>query len=728
MVIHHTTKVAESQVHAALEYLRLGFVPIPIKPRDKVPLIKWCDWQSRKPSESDILSWWKQNPDANVAILTGEISGIVALDLEAGADLGDRPIPPTPMQLTGGGGKHYLFRHPGFPVPNAVRIWEKVDLRGDGGYIVVAPSIHPSGRRYEWVIHPATHELSDPPQWLLELIRERSKSKKKDWKKIAQGVPEGQRNETLASYIGKVLAGLPEELWETAGWDAAKGFAQRCSPPLPLDEAREVFESIAKREAAKREVAGQGGTPAHDFNDSPQLIQVAATCALTDAGNAELIAHIAGDRIRYDHQRERWLLWNGLRWVPDADGEVDRIALEAARLRLKAAANAQDSNERKRLAQWAIQSESSYRRRAALDWAKSIKPIAHSGEGWDSNPWLLGVANGVLDLRNIELREARREDMITMSTHIAFNPKAQCPRWLKFLDEVFLSDYELIEFIQRAVGYSLTGVTTEQCLFLCYGTGSNGKSKFLDTLRFILGDYAANTPFSTFEDIPRGATTNDVAALYGKRLVTSSETKERARLNEARIKTMTGGDPITCRFLFREFFTYTPMFKLWLAVNHKPVVLDDSYGFWRRIRLIPFNMVFKGENEDKNIFEKLKAEAEGILAWAVEGLVAWHAQGLNPPKVVLEATEQYRSETDTIGEFIADRCYVSPEAWCSAGQLYEEYRRWAHENGHDEMTATAFGRRITERGFVRTHTKKGKIYHGIGLLDEQNLDLKRSST
>jgi hypothetical protein len=245
----HTT--VSSSLDAALQYLALGFVPIPIKPGSKKPLVEWREFQTRRPSESEVRAWFTQWPDANIAIVTGSVSGIIALDLEAGADLGERPIPPTPMQLTGGGGKHYLFRHPGFPVPNAVRILDKVDVRGDGGYIVVPPSLHPSGRRYEWVISPELEPLAEPPEWLINLLKQRSRASK-DWKAIANGVPEGQRNETLASYIGKVLSGLPVELWETAGWDAARGFAARCKPALPEREAREVFESIAKREAAKR--------------------------------------------------------------------------------------------------------------------------------------------------------------------------------------------------------------------------------------------------------------------------------------------------------------------------------------------------------------------------------------------------------------------------------------------------------------------------------------------
>jgi len=240
-------------LEAALEYLRMGWVPIPLKLKAKTPLISWRKWQQRKPTAADLKSWWERWPDANVAILTGATSGIMALDLEAGTSLDSKPIPPTPMQETGGGGRHYLFRHPGFPVPNAVKILPGVDLRGDGGYIVVPPSVHPSGKRYEWVITPEQEPLAEAPAWLLELIKQHAKPKSaQEWKQIAQGVPEGQRNETAASYIGKLLAHLPPELWETACWDAAKAWNTRNQPPISETELRSVFESITSREVSKR--------------------------------------------------------------------------------------------------------------------------------------------------------------------------------------------------------------------------------------------------------------------------------------------------------------------------------------------------------------------------------------------------------------------------------------------------------------------------------------------
>ena len=232
----------------ALSYQARGWIPIPIRPHDKRPLIEWRELQHRRPTEAEITAWWTRWPQANVGIVTGAISGIIALDVDEGANLRGRHMPYTPLVQTGRG-RHYLFRHPGFPVPNAVRIEPGLDVRGDGGYVVAPPSIHPSGKRYEWIVSPEEVEPADPPAWLLELLRKRSG--KGRWREGLQGVPEGMRNETAASLAGKLLSQLPPESWEIA-WEALKAWNAKNQPPLPESELRTVFESITKRELAKR--------------------------------------------------------------------------------------------------------------------------------------------------------------------------------------------------------------------------------------------------------------------------------------------------------------------------------------------------------------------------------------------------------------------------------------------------------------------------------------------
>lgn len=333
----------------------------------------------------------------------------------------------------------------------------------------------------------------------------------------------------------------------------------------------------------------------------------------TDAGNAELFAALFRDRLRFDHARHRWLWYAEHWWTTDADGGIMRLAKDTARFRLKNSANIDDDHEREQEAKWALQSESLPRLQAMLTLAQSEKPIADDGRKWDLNPWLLGVINGVVDLKTGKLRPGKLNDQITLHSEIVFDRDATSPRFQRFIEEIFDGDPDLISYVHRAVGYSLTGDTSEQCFFCCHGEGANGKTTFLNGIRYVLGSYACNLPFSAFELAARSAISNDIATLPGRRFVTAIETDELATLNAARIKAVTGGDPITARLLYHENFTFNPVAKFWLAFNHRPVVADDSHGFWRRVHMIPFNCQFNPDAEP-DLPDKLRAEAPGILA------------------------------------------------------------------------------------------------------------------
>ena len=443
---------------------------------------------------------------------------------------------------------------------------------------------------------------------------------------------------------------------------------------------------------------------------------------LTDAGNAELFAALYGHILRFDHARNRWLIWEEHRWAPDSDGEVRRLAKKAARVRYRTALDIEDLDLRGKTASYAVRSESRQRLDACLALARSEHPIADSGMTWDPDPYLLGVANGVVDLRTGMIRSGHPDDRLTMQVPVQYHVKAECPRWQQFLHQVFQRDGELIGFVQRALGYSLTGSVREQVLFLCHGTGSNGKSVFLDMLRNVLGDYAMNIPFTVLELQQRPSLTNDLASMAGRRLVTSSETNESTRLNEARIKALTGGDPITARFLYSESFTYEPVAKFWLAVNHLPRVRDDSYGFWRRVRVLPFNEQFTGDDADKGLPFKLLEELPGILNWGVQGALNWRLVGLAPPSAVMTATQAYRKDNDELDGFVADCCVVADGVRAEPGHLFSEYQRWSKEQGileRHRLGSRSFGTRIRER-FGDSVSSNGKRYFlGIGLKANQ---------
>jgi putative DNA primase/helicase len=443
----------------------------------------------------------------------------------------------------------------------------------------------------------------------------------------------------------------------------------------------------------------------------------------TDAGNAELFGAIFENQLRYDYTNNRWLIWREHWWEEDINGQIVRDTKYATRRRLKAAMTIEDDVLRKAEIKWARQSESLPRLKSMLELSQAERPLADSGTEWDSRPFLLGVKNGVIDLRSGKLREGRPSDKITLHSNIEFDPNAQCPRWGQFLFEIFAGDTELIEFVQRAVGYSLTGDTSEQVIFLCYGTGANGKSTFLEVLREVAGGYGYNLPFSAFELRARSTIPNDVAALDGRRFVTAIETNESVELNEARMKALTGSDRVTARHLYKEFFTFIPRAKFWLAFNHRPYVADDSQGFWRRIRLIPFLVQFPEETADKELMPILKAEAAGILAWAVRGALAWKNNGLGMPSAVKQASEAYREESDPLEDFIVERCTTAPEVQCAAADLWEEYKSWATENLVDRpLDRRAFSRRLETRGFnkIRTGHDRTWTWRGISVEPVEN--------
>ena len=435
----------------------------------------------------------------------------------------------------------------------------------------------------------------------------------------------------------------------------------------------------------------------------------------TDAGNAELFAALFRDQLRFDHGRQRWLLYAQHWWTTDEDGELMRRAIQAARFRLQYSVTIGDDDKRKREVQWALQSESITRLKAMVGLARSERSLADDGSQWDREPWVFGAANGVVDLRTGKLRPGVPSDLITLHTDLAFDPRTQCPRWDRFLKEIFDGNSELISYVRRAVGYTLTGQTSEQCFFCCHGEGANGKTTFLNAVRYTVGMYACNLPFSAFELKARSAIPNDVATLPGRRFVTAIETDEKCRLNEARIKALTGGDPVTARLLNHEFFTFKPVAKFWLAFNHRPMVADDSHGFWRRVHQIPFVCQFdpRAEPELEGV---LRTEAPGILAWAVRGCLDWQACGLNPPTSVKEATQAYREESDPSRDFVRDRCILHPDVQISAADLWQEYVDWSLQtNERNFLQRPAFARRLESLGLRKVRCGHDRNWTWLGI-------------
>ncbi len=436
----------------------------------------------------------------------------------------------------------------------------------------------------------------------------------------------------------------------------------------------------------------------------------------TDAGNAEAFVALYKDDLRYDHKRNQWLIWRRHRWVEDLEERVMQMAKRAARIRLQSAENLGEEGERTKQVQWARESEARARLEATLRLARTEYPIADAGSGWDADPLLLGVPNGVVDLRTGDLRPGERSDKITLQAGVPFDPEARAPRWERFLNEVFEGDRDTIEYVQNCAGYSLTGDVSEHCVFGCCGTGANGKSTFLDTVAFVQGDYARNLPFSAFEQAGRQAIPSEIAGLVGRRFVTAIETDELARLNEARIKALTGGDRVTARFLYSEWFTFVPTAKYWLAFNHPPQVADTSTGFWRRVRIIPFPHEFGNGEADRTLSAVLRAEAVGILAWMVRGCLKWQREDLEAPERVRLATQAYREESDPLADFLAERCLLRLDVRISATCLWEEYLSWASDNyERNPLSRRAFTRALEARGLKKARLGHERTWTWLGI-------------
>ncbi len=436
----------------------------------------------------------------------------------------------------------------------------------------------------------------------------------------------------------------------------------------------------------------------------------------TDLGNARRLVAAHGAELRYCHPWGKWFAWDGRRWRLDESGEVVRRAKATIRDLYREAAGLDDA-ARQALGKHALRSEAGARLRAMVDLAESEPGIPVHPDDLDRDPWLLNVRNGTVNLRTGALRPHERGDLVTKLAAVEYDPAADCPAFLAFLDRIMAGNEGLIRFLQRAAGYSLTGDTSERVLMILHGEGRNGKSTFLEVLRSILGDYAIRTPTDTLMAKRENGIPNDVAALRGARFVSASEADEGRRLAEATIKDLTGGDTISARFMRGEFFNFAPEFKLWLGTNHKPGIRGTDQAIWDRIRLVPFTVRIPDSEQDKRLREKLLAEASGILTWALEGCLDWQRDGLGEPQEVTEATAGYRAEMDVLGAFLDDRCVCHERAQVSAKALYAAYQAWCDETGEKPLTQQATGRRLTERGFDSAQLGKSRTrtWLGIGL-------------
>lgn len=440
-----------------------------------------------------------------------------------------------------------------------------------------------------------------------------------------------------------------------------------------------------------------------------------------DTGNAERMKDLFGDNIRFNYTSNTWMYYDGKRWKYDDTGRMkiltDKVVDNMKNEKLFVADGIdQEDMEKFRYRHWK-DSRNHNKKVNMMKECEHLLPVTN--ETFDNDFNLFNVQNGYVDLKAGRLNDHDRNNYFTKISNVEYTDKADCPKWDEFLNDIFLGNQELVRFIQRAVGYSLSGYTSEQVLFVLYGNGRNGKSVFLDIINEVFGNYSTNIqPQAIMASKNNSDASPEIAKLDGARLVTTTEPNEGERFDEGLLKQLTGGDRVSARKLYENEFEFTPQFKLWMATNHKPYVRGRDEGIWRRFIIIPFNKQIPLHEIDRDLTKKLKRELPAIMRWCVDGFLEWQRIGLAEPKIIKEQRDEYRTEMDSIAAFIDECCVVKADEKVKASLLFEAYDSWAKENHQHRMSSTKFGKEMANK-FTKK-TSNGVKYYGLNLEQDHN--------
>lgn len=450
------------------------------------------------------------------------------------------------------------------------------------------------------------------------------------------------------------------------------------------------------------------------------------TRPLTEYGNAQRLFDANGDRLKYVHDAQSWIGWNGGAWQWDAGSRVRSLAAQLPESIYSE--GAVHLNDAEHFGKWARKSQEQRSINAAVSLLSDFAPVRLPLACIDADHFAIGFnqARQVIDLRNGSIRAAKPSDYITKSLGAeTIGDASKAVRWVQFLGQVFNGDQKLIDWMQRFTGYLLTGSTQEQIFLFCFGHGANGKSVFIEVLKHIMADYSRAIASETLSESKRqaGGATPDLAALIGARLVICSETEDNTALAESLVKSLVSGDSMAVRQLYTAPVQFTPNFKLVMAGNHKPIVRGNDNGIWRRVRLVPFNRTFSPEERDPHLLTKLRAETPHILAWMVQGCIDWQRQGLaDTPATIRQATDAYQVDQDLTGTWLSECTSSTAHGETSSGDLYANYRAWSIDNGLRPASSTALGRRLTERGYSAAKIAGRRVWCGLSLTDTRHND------
>lgn len=483
-------------------------------------------------------------------------------------------------------------------------------------------------------------------------------------------------------------------------------------------------------EAAKL-LAQEAGIP---VNDDPPL--------LTEYGNAQRLVEWHHEDLRYNYDWKQWLVWLEGRWSTNHKGAVMRHAKATVKqmyrdASTRAASAAKEDDAAKRLEmgasadallKWARRSETRRVLEATISLAESEPGIPVDSMDLDTHDLLFNCLNGTVDLTTGQCKDSARDELLTKMSNVIFDPAAKCPIWLAFLERIMGGDRAIIGYLQRAIGYSLTGLVGEHCLFVLHGTGRNGKSTFLGNFLGMLGDYARKGPTDLLLAKKGEAHPTERSVLYGTRFVACIETEEGRRMDENMVKELTGGDMVSTRRMRENFWDFNPKHHLWLGTNHKPNVRGTDLAIWSRLRLIPFVVTIPYPERDKDLPDKLKQEWPGIFNWALQGCLEWQKHGLQEPQGVLQATDSYKEEMDVLGSFLTDSVISDPSAKVRSSDLYAAYTQWAKVSGERTIAKRAFGLALEERAYKQARGANGvRLWRGLQLIGQTETPSEQGS-
>jgi len=724
----------------ALYYAELGLAVFPLAYRNKVPAIEGgC--KAATTEKSKIERWWNQNPRYNIGIATGNKSnGLVVIDLDVDKNKGidgyevlrdwqnkHGELPETWQSITGRGGYHYFYKDT-ITHSNKVGLYEGVDIRGEGGYIVAPPSVHPNGNTYEWEQEPKEYEIAQVDDIVNDFFKgekQRIDSEHKTNFKVPELIPEGKRVDTIVRLIASLRTkGLDDDAIKAA---VRVENEKRCNPPLKEKELEKAVFPALKRD-------WQVNSPyynnfnAMNENDNKYVNEVLKKLnelnaverfPMNDRGSADLFATIFKNVSRYNPTKKDWMYYDKTRWTADTEGmRAKRNAKMLADVLVRYSVTASlPDDKRQSYIKYAAGMMNYRNRNVMITDAKDLNFFENTE--LDKDDFLINCRNCVLDLSEDQPKvlEHNADLLLSKICNASYNPAATCTLWEKTVNEIMQGDTAKIKYLQKMSGRFLTGDTSEEEFYIFFGaTTRNGKSTITEILLYLLGDYATTiSPESLAIKANKDSRTAspDIAKLAGTRLVVASEPPRRMLFDSSLVKTLTGRDTVSARFLHENEFQFKPKFKLILNSNYLPVISDKTVFSSNRVKVVPFERHFTEKEQNKHLKEQLQQEIDGILNWCIQGLSLYRKEGLEPPTAVQIATHEYSEDSDKIGKFISE-CLEKSDENLAAKDVYEKYSQWCNDCGLGVDGRTSFYEELKTKNLLsKTGTVTGKTVKNV---------------